>query len=498
MIRMLCGVLSFTLTIAMAQCEDPVHPYLKRPLFTVFVRSGDLLEKLMKDPDVPGYRFALFGDGLLKSIAEDSKNGRLPLENSYSRTWLACPKFGWDQGGHTIDVLTAQEADYKSLLRKSGLAIQQIKNTPLWTYNRGEAFILPLDDTVASLKMPTGGEFQNRHLEKCLLSQIAAHRTISTSENPGLFLSVKPRNLLPEDVARSITTGLSVKRQRIDGESDATYQFRAGRIIAIQDWMKLALEDIEIVSLAADLLESDEFSMTLKLHPTPRSELASRIAELSTHRMISQISWPESLSPNAVAAVCVPRILSQTLLGSETEGEEHTIESMVAFQFGSESARSYWMGFDPGWNPDAGWPGTDFLKEPDTTLLRNNSVLEFTRSPLIFLTARSDADANTQRLDLSNLGAARLRKEHVPAGCIFYAMLYPKQFLPSILSPDSTKRIQYNTATDRVVLVGLIDNGDLTLRITFPPDSGELVYATMETALVLLRKVAEFSNLPEE
>ena len=77
-------------------------------------------------------------------------------------------------------------------------------------------------------------------------------------------------------------------------------------------------------------------------------------------------------------------------------------------------------------------------------------------------------------------------------------MLYPKQFLPSILSPDSTKRIQYNTATDRVVLVGLIDNGDLTLRITFPPDSGELVYATMETALVLLRKVAEFSNLPEE
>ena len=38
MIRMLCGVLSFTLTIAMAQCEDPVHPYLKRPLFTVFVR----------------------------------------------------------------------------------------------------------------------------------------------------------------------------------------------------------------------------------------------------------------------------------------------------------------------------------------------------------------------------------------------------------------------------------------------------------------------------
>ena len=90
-----------------------------------------------------------------------------------------------------------------------------------------------------------------------------------------------------------------------------------------------------------------------------------------------------------------------------------------------------------------------------------------------------------------------MRNEAVPPGCIFYAIVYPEQFLPSVLSPESTARIQYKGASDRVKVLGFVDDGNLTLKVTYPPDSGELIYATMETALELLRTVAELSNLDE-
>lgn len=498
--RLVLLLLAVCCRLPIAADEQP-NPWL-RPHFTIAIRSRDSFRVVEREPPESQLRQAVWGSPFANLVS--AVHPELPDGISVTRTYLRCKPLGWMYGGHTLDVMSMDALEYESLLRQDGRTVFPVQKGNSLLRTDRNAFLLPGNGCVATLRVPGGFEGTAGDISKALQRAIAARA--STPDAADWTVRVKPSELVDPPLWRGLQAGIAVAIQPHDDapDRDAFAKTELGR--AFVEIVMLLVRDAESCELAATLNDENRSGIVrLTIAAKPDSRLHAEMSELSrftAHDLLPQRFMNPSticgvirIPPDSVFASVASRLKSKpqsTDVGFTEGSATHAVfgtvandlrntRAFVAFcdlsstgriQSDQDFGSALWLQFQP---------------PRHLTVLGPHSELISAESANVVSSIRSANDALSNAPDADRRPCWMVAHARI-SQCL--PLFYPKLALPENAQDEDA---------DTIRIVGHAERDRIRIELHFPPKSDQFIYVLFETVvdgLQSLGKSLPFDEVP--